>query len=87
MFLKGEPVALSGVRSAIETGRLPRCYCSVTIMKTIFPFGLPRQIAGLLLLLYCNVPFPRRQLPIALCGRFAQGWYLGPRLFRLLAYP
>jgi hypothetical protein len=24
-----------------------------TIMKTIFRFGLPRQVAGLLLLLYC----------------------------------
>jgi hypothetical protein len=38
-----------------------------TMMKTLFRFGLPRQLAGLLLLLYClsvsdgraaDLPFP-----------------------------
>ena len=60
MFLKGEPVALSGVRSAIETRQLPRCYYSVTTMKTILQSGLPRQIAGLLLLLCCLAVFEGR---------------------------
>src|SRR5271165_2068384 len=32
-------------------------------------------------------PFPRRHLPVAIRGRFAEGGNLGSRLLRLLAYP